>query len=391
MKSKFYIYILSSLFLTLICVTSCDKSIEFSEDLVPLSPGNLDSDAASWSMILMTSPDQIAVPAPADVASDAYKAELATIKDAQSKLTKGQTQTIEYWSGGGVLRWNQIFRGLVAKYNLPPAPRADGTYPAPDAENPFGDPMFPFSNPPYAARAYSYVTNSIYDALKAAWHFKYLYNRQAPYKVDDAVQALVPETDLPAYPSEDAVMSGAAAEMLKLLFPAALEEITKNAADQRNAALWSGKASTSDISAGLALGKSVAALFMARARTDGMGAAGGNKAIWEALKLNASSRGDEPWVSLETPPRPPMLPVFNKVLPWKMTYDQIVAIRPAAPPLRGSAEMDSECAEVKYYTDNLNTRTFSYCSQMGRWRRNIHSSGTLERYRSRAHSRCQLQ
>ena len=106
----------------------------------------------------MTSPDQIAVPAPADVASDAYKAELATIKDAQSKLTKGQQQTIEYWSGGGVLRWNQIFRGLVARYNLPPAPRADGTYPAPDAENPFGDPMFPFSNPPYAARAYSYVT-----------------------------------------------------------------------------------------------------------------------------------------------------------------------------------------------------------------------------------------
>src|SRR5688572_2398011 len=305
MKSKFYIYILSSLFLTLICVTSCDKSIEFSEDLVPLSPGNLDSDAASWSMILMTSPDQIAVPAPADVASDAYKAELATIKDAQSKLTKGQQQTIEYWSGGGVLRWNQIFRGLVAKYNLPPAPRADGTYPAPDAENPFGDPMFPFSNPPYAARAYSYVTNSIYDALKAAWHFKYLYNRPAPYKVDDAVQALVPETDLPAYPSEDAVMSGAAAEMLKLLFPAALEEITKNAADQRNAALWSGKASTTDISAGLALGKSVAGLFVARARTDGMGAAGGNKAIWEALKLNASSRGDEPSVSLETPPRPP--------------------------------------------------------------------------------------
>ena len=66
------------------------------------------------------------------------------------------------------------------------------------------------------------------------------------------------------------------------------------AADQRNAALWSGKASTSDISAGLALGKSVAALFIARARTDGMGAAGGNKAIWEALKLNASSREMSP-------------------------------------------------------------------------------------------------
>ena len=63
-------------------------------------------------------------------------------------------------------------------------------------------------------------------------------------------------------------MSGTAAEMLKFLFPAALEEITKRAADQRNAALWSGKASSSDISAGLAHGKAIAALFVARARTD---------------------------------------------------------------------------------------------------------------------------
>src|SRR5688572_9513407 len=353
MKSKFYSHILYAILLSTVCVTSCDKSIEFSEQLTPLNPSNLDADAATWSMVLMATPDQIAVPAPTDVTSDAYKAELTAIKDAQSKLTKEQQQTIDYWSGGGVLRWNQIFRGLVARYNLPPAPKADGTYPAPDAENPFADPMFPFANPPYAARAYSYVTVTIYDALKAAWHFKYLYNRKSPYKVDDAIQALVPETDLPAYPSEDAVMSGAAAEMLKLLFPASVEEITKMAADQRNAALWSGKASASDISAGLALGKSVAGLFIARARTDGMGAAGGNKAIWEALKLNASSRGDEPWASLETPPRPPMLPLFNKVLPWKMTYDQIVAIRPPAPPLRGSSEMDAECAEVKYYTDNL--------------------------------------
>jgi hypothetical protein len=353
MKTKIHIYILSSALLTFISVTSCDKDIEFSEQLAPLNAANLDSDAATWTPILMTSADQIAVPAPTDVTSDAYKAELTAIKDAQSKLTKGQHQIIDYWSGGGVLRWNQIFRGLVARYNLPPAPKADGTYPAPDAENPFSDPMFPFANPPYAARAYSYATNPIYDALKAAWHYKYLYNRPAPYNNDSEIAALMPKSDLPAYPSEEAVMSGAAVEMLKLLFPVSVEEITKHAADQRNAALWSGKATSSDIAAGLALGKAVANLYIARARTDGMGAAGGNKAVWEALKLNATSRGDEPWVSLETPPRPPMLPLFSKVLPWKMTTDEIVAIRPPAPPLRGSAEMDAECAEVKYYSDNI--------------------------------------
>jgi thiamine pyrophosphate-dependent acetolactate synthase large subunit-like protein len=91
-------------------------------------------------MAFLAAPDVVPVAAPTDPSSDAYKAELAAIKDAQSKLTNGQRDIIEFWSGGGVLRWNQIFRELVARYNLPPAPRADGSYPVPDAENPFGDP-----------------------------------------------------------------------------------------------------------------------------------------------------------------------------------------------------------------------------------------------------------
>ena len=162
MKKNLYLPIAITLIALLI--TSCDKSIEVSEQLHPLQPSNIDADAGTWKMTFMTAPDQVAVPAPAEVTSDAYKAELAAIKDAQSKLTNAQREAIEYWNGGGVLRWNQIFRDLVTRYNLPPAPRPDGTYPAPDAENPFADPGFPFSNPPYAARAYGYVTAAMYDA-----------------------------------------------------------------------------------------------------------------------------------------------------------------------------------------------------------------------------------
>lgn len=352
MKKNIYIYImLTAIFCGV--TTSCDTTIESTEVLTPLAPADVDADAGTWKMTMMTGPDQVPVPAPADASSDAYKAELAAVKDAQSKLTKAQRNAIEYWSGGGVLRWNQFFRDLVARYNLPPAPRADGTYPAPDAENPFGDPAFPFANPPYAARAYAYVSAAMYDALKATWHYKYLYNRKAPYDNDSGIEALVPKTSLPAYPSEDAVMSAVSAEIMKFMFPAALEDITLKAAEQRNAALWSGKATSSDIAAGLNLGKAVAALFVTRARGDGMGAAGGNKAYWESLKQNATSRGDEAWVSLETPPRPPMLPLFTKVTPWQMTTDDIIALRPPAPPLRGSSEMDGEVEEVKWYSDNL--------------------------------------
>ena len=128
-----------------------------------------------------------------------------------------------------MLRWNQIMRELVARYNLPPAPRADDTYPVPDANNPFADPNFPFANPPYAARAYSYVAVAQFEALKVAWSYKYQYNRPSPSRVDSGVQALMPASDLPAYPSEDAVLSGVSTELLTRLFPAAVEEITRKA------------------------------------------------------------------------------------------------------------------------------------------------------------------
>ncbi len=179
--------------------------------------------------------------------------------------------------------------------------------------------------------------------MKATWYYKYQFSRPAPYTVDNTIQALVPKTDLPAYPSEDAVMSGVTAEILKALFPAAVEEITRKAGDQRNAALWSGKASASDISAGLALGKSLAALFTARAAGDGMKNAIGTKVQWDAFADSATKHGQIPWHSLDVPARPPMLPFFGNVKGWMMTPANIVAERPAAPPSK----------EVKYYADHL--------------------------------------
>jgi hypothetical protein len=359
--NKFYF----SVFVLVVFVfTSCDKEISQSQELKALQPANIDANAGTWKPILLTSNSQITVATPIDVSTAAYKAELQTIKDIQAGLTKDQRKSIEYWSAGGVLRWNEILRGLVARFNLPPAPNNLGVYPLPDAENPFGDPNFPFANPPYAARAYSYVTAAQYDALKAAWYWKYVYNRPAPYTNDSGIEALMTKTSLPSYPSEDAVLSGVSAEVLKLLFPAAVEEITLKAAEQRNAALWSGKASVSDISAGLALGKAVATVFTDRAKTDGMGTSVGNKTQWDLLAENAKARGAEEvaWKCLETPVRPPMLPFFGLrsiggvnvgVKAWMMTNANIVSERPVAPPSSSSESMSEQLAEVKWYSKNV--------------------------------------
>lgn len=331
----------------------CDNTISPTEALPPLEPAALDANAGSWRMMVLTGPDQFSVAAPAAVTSPAYLAELSAIKATQAKLTGAQRQAIAYWSGGGVLRWNQILRELVAQFNLPPAPAADGSYPVPDADNPFADPNFPFANPAYAARAYSYVSAAQYDALKAAWHWKYQFNRASPARVDDGVQALAPMTDLPAYPSEDAVLSGVTVELLKALFPAAVDEITLKAAEQRNAALWSGKATASDIAAGLALGRAVATAFLARAANDGMRTAGGSPALWQALADSAIAHGEVPWRSQESPARPPMLPNFGAVRAWMMTPANVIATRPGPPPSTSSEQMRQELAEVKHAVDNL--------------------------------------
>jgi hypothetical protein len=319
----------------------------------PLAAASNDADAGTWQMIVLNSPAQFAVAPPSPVSSLAYQAELASIKSAQAQLTDAQRTAITYWSAGGVLRWNQTMLELVARADLPPAPNPDGTYPVPDPNNPFADPQFPFGNPPYAARAYSYVMVAQFEALKAAWYYKYLYNRPSPSDVDRGVQALIPTNGLPSYPSEDAVVSGVTVPLLKLLFPTSADEITAKANEQQQVALLSGKATASDIAAGVALGQAIFPVFMARAGSDGMKAAGGTAAQWQALADAATARGEIPWKSQDIPPRPPMLPFFGKVKAWMMTPDDILKERPGLAPSTSSALMARDLAEVRQTVDHL--------------------------------------
>lgn len=334
-------------------LTSCTKSIPSTELLSPLTPATTDADAGNWRMILLTGPTQIPVSAPVLASDNGYLGELAAIKAAQATITPSQQAAIDYWSAGGVLRWNEILRELVARQDLPPSPNPDGSYTSPSAANPFANPQYPFSNPPYAARAYSYVTVAQYEALKAVWYYKYQYNRPAPSKTDPAIKSLMPATGLPSYPSEDGVESAVNGTLLKLLFPTNAAEIDTYVAQQQQAALISGRAAASDIAAGVALGKGIAALFTARAGTDGMKSAGGNPALWAQLASTARARGETAWVSQDGPPRPPMLPVFGQVKGWMMSASDIVSNRPAPPPSTSSSQMANELTEVRTAVNNI--------------------------------------
>ncbi|MES2893472.1 MAG: phosphatase PAP2 family protein [Bacteroidota bacterium] len=328
-------------------LAGCSKDVESRTDNLPaLTPGSMDENAGTWKPVLLSSAGEFPVAQPALVTTPDYVAQVNEIKALQADLTDNERKLVKFWAAGAVLRWNEILRELVAKHNLPPYQNVDGTYPAPSAANPLAYPLFPFANPPYAARAYAYVGAATYDALVAAWHYKKLYNRAAPYKVDKTLNVLVPTSDLPSYPSEDATVVGATVEMMKLLFPGDQDYIQQRAEEHKRARLISGANVRSDLEAGEALGRMVAQKFVARARTDRAGTAGGNQAIWTKLETDCMARGETPWYSLELPKRPPMLPVFGLVKPFLFDSLTAVSLRPGPPPLVSSKQMKDETEEI---------------------------------------------
>lgn len=352
MKFKNKINIVKSLLIILLVINySCTDDISERNDEFPqLNPTNQDEFAGTWKPILLTSPDEFPLDVPIATTLPAYTREINEIKSYQANITKEQKAIIAYWSVGGVLRWNEIMRTLVAKHNRPPYQNPDGTYPAPSGANPFANPEFPFSNPPYAARAYAYVSAAQYDAMIAVWHYKKLYNRPAPFVVDATLPVLIPKSTLPSYPCEDAVLAGVTVELLKLLFPTEIAFIQEKAEEEKLYRIISGANVRSDVDAGVSLGRKIATKFIARASTDGAGAAIGNQELWTLLETQTAAKGETPWKSLETPARPPMLPLFANVKSFLMTPAMVVASRPVPPPSTKSEEFAKELAEIKEFS-----------------------------------------
>ncbi|MFZ1527679.1 MAG: phosphatase PAP2 family protein [Ferruginibacter sp.] len=362
MKNIFSILVLSALLLV-----SCSKDLaERNEEFPALQPLRLDTNAGTWRPILIASPAGFTVPAPVATTNPDYIIQKNEIKSYQAAMNDNDRRLLKYWSAGAVLRWNEIMRELVAMHNLPPYQNADGSYPVPSAANPLAYPTFPFANPPYAARAFAYVSAAQYDALVTATYFKQLYRRPAPYNSDSSIRALIPTSTLFSYPSEDAVVMGVSTEMLKLLFPADQAFIQSKAEEHKHMRILSGANVRSDLEAGEALGRAVAQRFVARARTDRAGAAVGTPAIWAQMEATATAAGEIPWISQESPRRPPMLPLFGKVQTFLFDSATLVTqVRPGPPPSTSSVQFQQELDEIFTIGKNLTreqTRIAQYWS-----------------------------
>jgi membrane-associated phospholipid phosphatase len=350
-----------ALFAALLSLSHCDKSPENPVE-APYAETELDLNGGSWKTYLVANGGELPVAAPEAPGSSAYLAELADLKAQMAAASPEQRDKARFWGGNAVLRWQAIARELAAEYNAAPKHDADGKYLLPDPNNPTAYPRFPFANPPYTARMLALLSVAQYDGLVSAWFQKNQHQRLAPYQYDGGIVPLIPANELPSYPSEDAVLAIASAEVLKFLFPGEKAFLDAQAAEHMESRLWAGANVQSDLDAGADLGKRIAEKVIAYAKTDGMGQAN-NQANYPLLKADAENRGiTRQWTSRDQPARPPMLPFFGRLKPWNFDEAAKVALRPPAPPAPGSPAFEAALEELRGIAKNRSREQFRIAS-----------------------------
>ena len=123
-------------------------------------------------------------------------------------------------------------------------------------------------NPPRAARAYALLATVYYDAFLASNDGKYAYWYLRPHQLDPNIPLLFAVLNSPSYPSNHSVLSTARSEILAYLFPTRADFIRMLGKEAGDSRVWAGLHYEMDNQAGVELGKTVAAKFIARARAD---------------------------------------------------------------------------------------------------------------------------
>jgi hypothetical protein len=200
----------------------------------------------------------------------------------------------------------------------------------------------------------AYLSVAQYDGLIMAWHYKYKFKREAPYKLDPQIKTAYGTNNLYSYPSDGAVIAISSREILSAMFPLEKEYLAKMAEEHLASLIIAGINVSSDVEAGKLIGAEVAKTALARAATDGMKNAQTNKAKSDSIKNVAKERFGWFWENQESPKRSVgLVPLFGKVRPWNIPNVEAVRIGP--PPAPGSPEFNKDAEELKKFAANLTT------------------------------------
>lgn len=280
------------------CASSSDGSVNGTIGAEP--------QAGAWKTWVISSSEHIKVPPPPKAGSAQAKAELDEVRLLAGQRTPQVDAQAHKWGDYPIVEpWIRLNMQLVAEQA---------------------------KNPPLAARGYGLVSMAMHDASVAAWHWKYIYRRDAPPGTP-----IIPAAADPSYPSEHATIAGAASRVLAYLFPerpeASFDEMADEAAESVVAA---GVNFRSDAKAGLDLGRAVADAVIARGQEDGSQDHG---------DVNRPM-GSDFW---EAPPDNPAggsQPVEPKAGTWKTWAADAGRLLPGPPPPYGSPKFTAEAQEV---------------------------------------------
>jgi hypothetical protein len=315
------------------------KEPAINEGILPIyEPATVDAGGGNWQTILLRSGAEVNVPAPLAVTSTSYQNELAELKNTLYSIDPAQSTSVNYWATGGVIRWNQIARLLVSKYNLAPSYNS--------ATSQFSDPQ--------AARLFAALSVAQYDALVVAWRAKYQYNRPSILRQD--VTPRIPIADVPSYPSEDAAIAEVSCRVLAYFFPTEAAWLQSQAANHKQSRIWAGANVASDVKAGEELAVPVATKVLARAQDDRFSQAVDPTNTWQTKRTSASY--DQKWTSLSIPAETPLLPLAGNVTTW-YSAAAIAQSTLAAPPLTTSAPFQQALAESRELSDKRTRDQYS--------------------------------
>jgi membrane-associated phospholipid phosphatase len=282
--------------------------------------GAIEPNAGKWQTWLLKSGDQFRLPAPPDKA--ATTEEIKQMKALASQRDSEALDTIAFWNAGAPgYCWNQMYLDEAIRNNR---------------------------DNPTASRALALLHAAIYDATVAAWDSKYAHNRPRPSEFDSSLMTALPNPYSPSYPSEHAVTAGAASAVLAYLFPDQAQRFADTAEEAANAFVQAGVQYPSDAEAGLELGRKVAELAIARAKTDGFDAKWTGKVPTEAGQWTGEN---------------PVLPMAGSWKTWVLKSGS--EVRPPPPPKHDSAQMAAELKAVEAFTRTPKSNADAFFWQYG--------------------------
>jgi membrane-associated phospholipid phosphatase len=282
----------------------------------------IEPEAGKWKTWIISSGDQLRVPAPPSEASS--KDEIEWLREMVALQDQKSVDSIKFWDAGSPgYRWIQLMNERFQQAR----------------------PLTAYPN-----RAYSLIALTIYEATIAAWDSKYAYNRRRPSELDPSLKARLPIPASPSYPSEYAAVGAAAAEVLAYLLPAEAESFRVLAEEAGKSRLYAGVDYPTDYLAGMDLGRAVAAKVIERAKADG------SDSIW----TGTIPQGPGYWVGTN----PGNVSATN----WKtFVLTSASEFRPPPPPAWDSAETAAQLAAVRDFprTFTTNQRAFFWQSPEG--------------------------